>query len=326
MQMAKMMATRFDSMARRRSSPSWGRMLAALTFVVASGASADSGNGDPQDDGEEIEVYEARSCPEIFGDEDVVKANKARRTGRFHGVKRGTNDVTVTHQVAWWSEPTKLKIPAATVVDVLPADDEAATPFSAPSTEGGSEATPQEAEGGGEDTPPSAVDATAPAKDVATESATPTTAPASPASPSVFEAEKKAANEGAGLVVQHGSIATPSKPTAESAPLRLAHVELTDAYKDICEPGVYEVTVDDSLGQDARVYAMLEEGMLIESGDRLAFLVLDDGPKMPSMRMIWRSAYAIEFESTASSSKVKKSKSKAKPKTKKKKRRRRKRK
>lgn len=292
--------------------------LSATVFLTATLAlPVLAASEEPSDEEEEIEVYDSRSCPEIFGDEAVVEANRKRRQSRFHGVKRGENDLTVTHQVAWWSEPQKLRIPAAVVVDVLPEDEEGAASDAAtePAADASTNATKTDAasDSGSEAEAAASAAKETPQTDVAAEGVAPegSAAEGAASEASLFDEEKKAANAGAGLVVQHGSIANPRTAAALNAEeLAVAHVELGEAYRELCQPGVYEVSVDDSLGQDARVYAVLEEGMLIESRDSLAFLVLDDGPKPPAMRMIWRSAYAIAFEDAAASSKVKKAKKK----------------
>lgn len=302
---------------RRQSGLEFGlAAIAAALLLTATAGSARSSDDQGADDDEEIEVYDSRSCPEIFGDEAVVEANRKRRMGRFHGVKRGVNDVTVTHQVAWWSEPQKLRIPAAVVVDVLPEDNDPENDASDDANGGTSSTDAPAGEANATETDTVAGGADAEGDNAANTSTT---------KAALYEEEAKAANAGAGLVVQHGSIANPKKPMAVAEELAVAHIELGDAYSKLCEPGVYEVSVDDSLGQDARVYAVLDEGMLVESGESLAFVVVDDGPTAPSMRMIWRSAYAIAFEDAAAASKVKKA-SKKKPKRKRKPRRRRRRK
>ena len=279
------------------------------------------GTASAQGDGEEIDIYDARSCPEIFGDDEVLATNRARRQSRFHGISRGSTDLTLTHQVPWWTEPKRVRLPHAMVVDVLAEEtDESdlSSPESGdPSSDGrGVDATGSDATGS-DPTGSDVNGSDASGADAPATSADPAEAGASAgedAAPSVHEAEAKAASEGAGLVVRHGSVNGKKKMpnTVSSTNLLAAHIELSEDYAAICEPGVYEVTVDDSLGQDSRIYAILSEGLLIENGDTLGFLVLEDGPAVPSMRMIWRSAYAIQFEDPNAKSTVKKAKPKPK--------------
>jgi hypothetical protein len=59
-----------------------------------------------------------------------------------------------------------------------------------------------------------------------------------------------------------------------------------------CEPGLYLVRVDDSIGEDARVLAILENVVLIEWENDLGFLQIE-GTQAPRWRTIWRSSWKL---------------------------------
>lgn len=73
---------------------------------------------------------------------------------------------------------------------------------------------------------------------------------------------------------------------------RVARVRLGDPWSEACEPGDYLVRVDDGLGSEGLVLALVDEGMLAEHRGTLIF-VPKTGASAPPMRMIWRSGFAL---------------------------------
>jgi len=59
-----------------------------------------------------------------------------------------------------------------------------------------------------------------------------------------------------------------------------------------CDPGTYIVEVDDSIGDDTRVLAILEDFVLLEENDELKFLKTE-GTSSPVWRMIWKSSWKL---------------------------------
>lgn len=73
---------------------------------------------------------------------------------------------------------------------------------------------------------------------------------------------------------------------------RTARVRVGEAWSERCEPGEYRLGVDDGLGSDGLVLAIVDEGVLAEHKGELIFVPrLGSGP--PPFRMIWRSAFAL---------------------------------
>ena len=74
---------------------------------------------------------------------------------------------------------------------------------------------------------------------------------------------------------------------------RVALVRLEPALAELgCEPGVYRVGVDDSIGPAARVLAVLDDVLLLETGGDLRYL-RTQGAERPVFRMIWRSPWKM---------------------------------
>lgn len=86
----------------------------------------------------------------------------------------------------------------------------------------------------------------------------------------------------------------------ESEPQALVQVfnEIDDLE---CDPGIYVVGVDDSIGEEARVLAILQDFVLIEEKGELKFLKTDDSVK-PVWRMIWKSSWKLPKTPDASRS------------------------
>jgi hypothetical protein len=77
----------------------------------------------------------------------------------------------------------------------------------------------------------------------------------------------------------------------ESEPQAL--VQIFDEIDDLeCDPGIYIVEVDDSIGEEAQVLAILHDFVLIEGNDELKFLKTE-GAGSPVWRMIWKSSWKL---------------------------------
>jgi hypothetical protein len=77
----------------------------------------------------------------------------------------------------------------------------------------------------------------------------------------------------------------------ESDPQALVYV--SDEIDELqCDPGVYIVGVDDSIGEEARILAILRDFVLIEENDELRFLKTEDAGN-PVWRMIWKSSWKL---------------------------------
>lgn len=75
---------------------------------------------------------------------------------------------------------------------------------------------------------------------------------------------------------------------------RLARVRVGEVFSEACAPGEYLVRVDDGLGSDGSVLALVDEGMLAEHRGNLIF-VPRFGTGAPPFRMIWRSPFALNI-------------------------------
>jgi hypothetical protein len=70
-----------------------------------------------------------------------------------------------------------------------------------------------------------------------------------------------------------------------------------------CEPGMYELKLDHSLGADGRVLAILDHSVLLEHAGVLRYIKVirsDD----PIFRMIWRSTWTVAASRTGGSGKA----------------------
>lgn len=67
-----------------------------------------------------------------------------------------------------------------------------------------------------------------------------------------------------------------------------------------CEAGEYEVEVDDSLGAEGRILAILPELVLVQHGDALRYLRSADLRGRPTFKVSWRSPFSIVVESEGS--------------------------
>ncbi len=88
---------------------------------------------------------------------------------------------------------------------------------------------------------------------------------------------------------------------AEEGERPVAVVSLGDSLQSVCEPGLYEVSADDALGQSGQVLVVDERGVLVEQGGKLAFLPWAGHPVPKQLRMVWRSPYNVVMESSGSS-------------------------
>ncbi|MCA9543183.1 MAG: hypothetical protein KC613_02305 [Myxococcales bacterium] len=72
-----------------------------------------------------------------------------------------------------------------------------------------------------------------------------------------------------------------------------AAFRVDDALADLdCEPGVYHLDVDDSLGDDTAILAVLDDVVLVEFKGQLGYLATDDA-EIPTWRMIWLAPWRI---------------------------------
>jgi hypothetical protein len=77
----------------------------------------------------------------------------------------------------------------------------------------------------------------------------------------------------------------------ESEPQAL--VQVSDEIDELeCDPGTYIVEVDDSIGEEARILAILQDFVLIEENDELKFLKTEEAGS-PVWRMIWKSSWKL---------------------------------
>jgi hypothetical protein len=65
-----------------------------------------------------------------------------------------------------------------------------------------------------------------------------------------------------------------------------------DLGEQTCEPGLYRLRVDDSIGDQASVLAVLRDVVLLERGGELCFLKTR-AAEQPVFRMIWRSPWKL---------------------------------
>ncbi len=73
----------------------------------------------------------------------------------------------------------------------------------------------------------------------------------------------------------------------------VAHLRLVEEMDAVeCKPGVYSLRVDDNLGEDGRVLAILPDLILTEFQGCLYYLPLDPMAR-PVWRIIWRSPWKI---------------------------------
>ncbi len=81
-----------------------------------------------------------------------------------------------------------------------------------------------------------------------------------------------------------------------------AILEISDMPPGVsCEPGLYEIHVDDSLGSDAHVLAIVKNAVLFERDGQLFYLTARMAQE-PIFRMIWRSTWTISGEQQKSNS------------------------
>lgn len=78
---------------------------------------------------------------------------------------------------------------------------------------------------------------------------------------------------------------------AESGPQALVSVSGEIAELD-CAPGLYLIGIDDSIGEEARILAILREAILIEDGQELKYIKSEGAPS-PVWRMIWKSSWSM---------------------------------
>ncbi len=79
--------------------------------------------------------------------------------------------------------------------------------------------------------------------------------------------------------------------TDEAEPRAL--VEVVDLPAGLrCPPGLYELRVDNSIGGETRVLAILDDSVLLEHRDQLRFLKVSR-TSSPVWRMIWRSTWTV---------------------------------
>jgi len=112
-------------------------------------------------------------------------------------------------------------------------------------------------------------------------------------------------------VVQTGGWSEPTEIAYRGLELRetttgedgqpLAVMEV-DASLGFCEPGEYEVEVDDSLGDQGRILAILPGLMVVEHGDRLRYVRSETYRGRPAFKVSWRSPFSVVVESKSSGS------------------------
>ncbi len=125
--------------------------------------------------------------------------------------------------------------------------------------------------------------------------------------------------------VTFGSLELVETLHAEGCP-DLALVELMPAQAEDeigCEPGLYALRTDDTIGGNTRVLGVLNQVLLVETGDELRYLK-SAGAQQPTWRLTWQSSWRFKVPrdySGASKSKSKKKKKKKKKKPRKAKKR-----
>lgn len=72
-----------------------------------------------------------------------------------------------------------------------------------------------------------------------------------------------------------------------------ARVAVHDRWSRWCRPGVYRVRLDDALGANSQVLAVLDEGLLASHPEGLMLLPAEGAARATKFRMIWRSAFGI---------------------------------
>lgn len=77
-----------------------------------------------------------------------------------------------------------------------------------------------------------------------------------------------------------------------------AVVLVKERWAEVCTPGRYWLGVDDALGTEARVLALLDGALLVERAGRLLVIpAREQAVAALPVRMIWRSAYGIRVAS-----------------------------
>jgi len=69
-----------------------------------------------------------------------------------------------------------------------------------------------------------------------------------------------------------------------------------------CEAGEYEVEIDDSLGAEGRILAILPDLVLVAQGDELRYVRSKDYRGRPTFKVSWRSPFSIVVETKSSGS------------------------
>jgi hypothetical protein len=83
----------------------------------------------------------------------------------------------------------------------------------------------------------------------------------------------------------------------EDADLAVIEVEPTLGF---CEPGEYEVEVDDSIGAEGRVLAILPGIVVVQHAEELRYLRSQTYRGRPTFKVSWRSPFSIVVESESS--------------------------
>jgi len=77
----------------------------------------------------------------------------------------------------------------------------------------------------------------------------------------------------------------------DEEPVALVRVDPEEGELE-CRPGLYRLEVDDSIGADAAVLAVLDDVLLVEADGDLRFLKTEQA-EQPVFRMIWRSEWKL---------------------------------
>jgi len=85
-------------------------------------------------------------------------------------------------------------------------------------------------------------------------------------------------------------------PEAEETGVAVFEVEPELGF---CDPGEYEVEVDDSIGDRSRVLAILPGLVVVEHGDGLRYVRSETFRGQPTFKVSWRSPFSIVVESDA---------------------------
>ncbi|HUU00374.1 MAG TPA: hypothetical protein VM425_02935 [Myxococcota bacterium] len=89
----------------------------------------------------------------------------------------------------------------------------------------------------------------------------------------------------------NGLVVLRTRIDEESGPQAL--VSVSDEIEELgCKPGLYIIEVDDSVGDDAHVLAIVGQVVLIEDDGKLRYIE-PDGVGRPVWRMIWKSPWSI---------------------------------